>query len=114
MAEHSDPQYRETEHPQNPPQAVLNRSARRGALSAYLVPLIALCAVIGIALLYWAQRGPGRSHEPNELNPAVGTTGERLENRDDSPGKREEGGFDPASRPGNTDDEMKFRGELKK
>jgi hypothetical protein len=109
MAERQDPRYEETDDPRNPPNAVTNKGARRAAVWAYLGPIIALFVIIGIAMLYWARRDPGRVHDENSLNPAIGTSGEKLKD-DNSSRDLEQGGGDPRTRPGNTADELKNRG----
>lgn len=111
MAEPRDPQYEETEHPRNPPQAVLNRNVRRAALGTYLGPLVVLFVIIGLALLYWARREPGRDLEDNTLNPSIGTTGERANENENEPARNlDQGGGDPASRPDSTKEEIDERG----
>jgi hypothetical protein len=109
MAERQEGQtperYEETRDPRNPPNSVANRNVRRTALRVYLGPLIALFIVAGLALIYWANRGPVRS-APRD---GVGTTGNDVVgergNASDTPG-----GFNPDPRPGSTEDELKFRG----
>ena len=109
MAEARDPQYGETEHPRNPPQAVTNRGARGAALRSYLGPIVVLFVILGLALLYWARRDPGRDFDDNTLNPTTGTTGEQLKN--DEPARElNQGGGDPAPRPDSTQEELKDRG----
>jgi hypothetical protein len=110
MAEARDPQYGETEHPRNPPQAVTNRGARGAALKSYLAPIVVLFVILGLALLYWARRDPGRDFDDNTLNPTTGTTGEQLKTDDDAARGSNQGGGDPAPRPDNTQDELKNRG----
>jgi len=48
-------------------------------------------------------------HDENSLNPAIGTSGEKLKD-DNSSRDLEQGGGDPRTRPGNTADELKNRG----
>jgi hypothetical protein len=111
MAERPNPHYEETDDPHNPPRAVLNRDVRRAAILVYVGPLLALLAIAGIALLYWMSRGPGNEGDPNSLNPATGTTGERLPGGDaDREGQQEQGGSEPIPRPDSTEDEIEFRG----
>ena len=99
--------YEETLDPRNPPNSVANREVRRTALRVYLWPLVALFIVVGLALIYWANRGPV-FNDPQE---GVGTTGDRQDvvgergNDDDTPG-----GINPDPRPDSTVDELKFRG----
>jgi hypothetical protein len=108
MVERQDPHYEDTEAPRNPPNAVTNRDARRQALWSYLGPIIILFVIIGIAMIYWARREPGRTNDDRTLNPAIGTTGERLGDENQS-GYPQDGG-DPNRRPANTADELKYRG----
>jgi hypothetical protein len=109
MVEPRDPQYEETEHPRNPPNAVLNRNVRRAVLGSYLGPIIVLCVILGLGFAYWSRRDPGREHDDNRLNPSIGTTGERL--KDDDRGRQlDQGGGDPAPQPKSTKDEIEYRG----
>jgi hypothetical protein len=109
MAERQEGQtperYEETNHPRNPPNSVVNRDVRSAALRAYIGPLIALFVVVGLALIYWANRGPVYT-DPHD---GVGTTGHDVVgergNDNDTPG-----GSDPAPRPDSTRDELQFRG----
>jgi len=87
----------DTTNPKNPPQAVLSKSARRAAVWSYFVPVVALFAVIGVALLYWSTRTPYSEADGTD-RPEIGTVG------------REDGGFNPQPRPDNARDEIKFRG----
>lgn len=102
-------EYEETEHPSNPPNSVLNRDVRRTALRTYLGPVIVLFVIVGLALVYWANRGPV---EPDPREDAlVGTSGER----DDIVGERGSAGetsdgFNPTERFDDTRDELEFRG----
>jgi hypothetical protein len=102
MAEHPDrpdtPEYDETVSPTNPPYAVTNRDVRRGAWWLYVFPLIVVCIVAGIVLLYWLTN----DRSPND-QPAVGTSGEQME-------QRREGGGDPQPGPDSTADELDRRG----
>ena len=101
MAEYSpnpqDEQYEETVDPHNPPNAVTSREVRRGAWWLYFFPLVVVCIVAGIFMLYWLSR------DSND-DPAapIGTSGEQIE-------QRQEGGGDPAGRPGETSDEIEQR-----
>jgi hypothetical protein len=101
--------YEETTDPRNPPNSVANEAVRSMALRAYLGPLIALFVVVGLALIYWANRAPVRD---GALGDTIGTTGERSldvagerGNDVDSPG-----GTDPSPRPDSTRDELESRG----
>ena len=86
-------------NPKNPPQSVLNPHVRRAALMSYLGPLVALFAVVGIALIYWSNRGPV-SPDDRERD-AVGTVGNSA------------GGTAPTPRFRTTDDELRYRGSEK-
>ena len=102
MAEHSDhpltpERYEETVAPNNPPNAVANREVRRGAWWLYVFPLIVACVVAGIALLYWMNNDSSPSQDGRE---PIGTSGEEL---------RQDGGGEPATRPGGTSDEVERR-----
>ena len=103
--------YEETTDPKNPPNSVLNASVRRTALRSYLGPLLVFFLVVGIGLIYWANRPPlvtgdqdsqlvGTSGTP-ERDDVVGERG----NRDDTPG-----GVNPEPRPDSTADELRNRG----
>lgn len=90
--------YDETTQPQNPPNSVLNRDARRAAVLSYFVPVVLLFAVIGIALVYWSnQPGPSRSDARDRAE--VGTVG------------RTDGGSQPEPKANNPRDEINYRGE---
>jgi hypothetical protein len=99
--------YEETRDPRNPPNSVVNREVRRTALRVYLGPIIALFFVVGLGLIYWANRSPIVREDPA----LVGTSGDQQDvvgergNDSDTPG-----GFNPNPRPDNTRDELKFRG----
>ena len=109
MAERQDARYEETTDPHNPPQAVVNPQARNTAFWSYLGPLIAVFAIIALALAYWSGRGSGGERDGNTLNPSIGTTGERID--DNKPARDlEQGGGDPAPRPGSTQQELEERG----
>jgi hypothetical protein len=85
----------ETTQPENPPNSVLSRGARRAAVWSYFAPVVVLFAVIGVALVYWSNQ-PRRADvttAPSE----IGTTG------------RTDGGFNPAPRPDDPRDEVNFR-----
>ena len=101
--------YEETRDPKNPPNSVANDAVRSLALKAYLGPLVALFIVIGLGLIYWANRGPVRDDDG-----AVGTTGERAERSLDAVGERGDGdspgGKEPTPRPESTRDELESRG----
>jgi len=107
MAEYS-PRNPDPNAPQNPPNSVANRDVRRTALKTYLLPLVALFAVIGLTLFYWAARPPAVEREanmPDRGDPNVeGTAGER--NRGDDTA----GGHDPDRTPQSTAEEIEHRG----
>lgn len=83
--------------PGNPPEALLRPEARRAALTSYLGGVIALFAVVGVALIYWASRGPVPNAGADR--DAVGTVGLQLP-----------GGGNPERSVGSPDDEIKSRG----
>lgn len=94
----------ETTSHTNPPNAVVNRSARRTALFTYLGLVVAFFVVVGAALLFWAGTGAGPIDDPGrEDADAIGTSGGRLQR--DTPG-----GFDPAPDHDDTAAELEFRG----
>ena len=90
--------YDETTAPQNPPNSVLSKEARRAAVWSYFAPLVVLFLVVGVALVYWANR-PAHSQTKGQDRAEVGTVGST------------EGGFDPHPRPDTTRDEIKFRAD---
>jgi len=100
--EHNDwrtaDQSHELKDPKNPPQSVLRPEARRAALMSYLGPVVVLFAVVGIALIYWSNRGPVLPDE-RDAREAVGTAGSATP-----------GGTDPGPRFGKTSDEFEHRG----
>ena len=109
---HTPERYEETTDPKNPPASVVNKGVRSAALRSYLGPLVVFFVVVGLALVYWANRAPVRPDPEDQQQ--VGTSGvpdDRLDtvgergNRDDTPG-----GFDPAPRPDSTADELRYRG----
>jgi len=100
MAEQRDdmlPRDDDTTHPRNPPNAVLNKGARRAALWSYFAPIVVLFAVIAAVLVYWNGRAPHSEAKSAERS-EIGTVGSS------------EGGFNPKPQPGNVQDEIKFRG----
>lgn len=108
---HTPEHYEETTDPKNPPNSVLNASVRRTALRSYLGPLVVFFLVVGIGLIYWANRPPLVSGADDRGE--IGTTGGDVSNdiigergnRDDTPG-----GIDPGPRPDSTADELRSRG----
>ena len=106
--EHSnnDPQYEETQAPQNPPNAVLRPKARTGWLLSSLGTVILIFVVVAAAFLWVVVRhelGKDASISPNPR--AVGTSGPELQ-------ERTPGGFDPAPTATRTSDELKYRGAI--
>jgi hypothetical protein len=108
---HTPERYEETTDPRNPPNSVVNDGVRSAALRSYLGPIVVLFVVVGIALLYWANRSPvipdvddrqqiGTSGADSDSHDVIGERG----NRDDTPG-----GFDPDPRPGSTAEEIESR-----
>jgi hypothetical protein len=84
--------YEETTAPQNPPNSVLNRDARRAAVWSYFVPVVVLFVVIGVALVYWSSQpeyagGAARDRaEVGTVGRSAGSTdGGRPEPKADSP-----------------------------
>lgn len=109
MAERQDTQPEETEHPRNPPNAVVNQRARSQAFWSYMGPLIALFAILAVALIYWMGRGPGR--EPGNSSPSpIGTSGAQGE---PTPSPNfESGGQDPRPHPSTTREELERKGVI--
>jgi hypothetical protein len=101
--------YEDTRDPRNPPNSVANSHVRSTALRSYLGPLLAFFIIVGLALIYWANRGPAVGDVDERAE--IGTTGDRQDtvgergNRTDTPG-----GFNPDPQPGSTRDEVEFRG----
>jgi hypothetical protein len=87
----------ELDDPSNPPNALLTPETRNRALMSYLAPVVVLLVIVGVALIYWANRGPDAATDGTAN--AVGTVGR------DAPG-----GFDPAPELDETADEVRFRG----
>jgi hypothetical protein len=90
---------RDLNNPKNPPQSLLRREVRRFALMSYLGPLVVLVVVVGIALIYWANRSqaPPQDVQDKEIE-STGTSGFQP----DGGGARPK--FDT------TADELKFKG----
>jgi hypothetical protein len=95
MAQQDDREYEETVDPKNPPNSVLRPEVRGATISTFLGGIVVFFLVIGAALIYWKTSGrnidpdPGQRDRESEY---IGTTGS------------------PDPRPGNTSDELKFRG----
>jgi hypothetical protein len=104
---HTPERYEDTMNPKNPPNSVANREVRRTALRSYLGPVIALFVVVGIALIYWANRGPVVA-DPADRE--VGTTGERQDVVGERGNADTPGGFNPDPRHDDTADELQYRG----
>jgi hypothetical protein len=90
--------YDETTAPQNPPNSVLNKDARRAAVWSYFVPIVVLFVVIGVGMLYWSSQGPATQTDDSDRS-EIGTAG------------RTDGGFDPKSPSDNTRDEIRYRAD---
>jgi hypothetical protein len=90
----------DTGDPKDPPNSMMRRDTRRRVLLSYLGPVIALFVVAGIALIYWASRGPVAPEPQDRERDAVGTFGVGSK----------EGGFNPAPEFDSTRDELNFRG----
>lgn len=103
---HMPERYEETHDPRNPPNAVINPEVRRTALRVYLGPIVVLFVVVGLGLIYWANRSPVVNDDPSE----VGTTGEQIDAVGERGGGTSPGGFDPQGRPDSTRDELERRG----
>ncbi|HTM05227.1 MAG TPA: hypothetical protein VL173_17075 [Vicinamibacterales bacterium] len=81
---------------------MISKGARRAAVWSYFAPIVVLFLVIGVALVYWVSRPTQRADRPEQprRDPAtVGTFGS------------DQGGFDPATRPGDVRAEIRRRGE---
>ena len=94
-----DPKSEQPNNPENPPQVLLRPEVRRAALMSYLGPVIALFVIIGLALIYWANRGPVEPDPNDRVADAIGTIG-----------GRSAGGFDPTPDFDRTRDELAYRG----
>ena len=82
--------------PANPPNSMIAPETRRAALLSYLGPILALFVIVGVAMIYWMNRGPDMTDIRDE--DTIGTVG------------REPGGFDPGPDPDSARDEIEFRG----
>ena len=105
MAKQRDPQpsrrYEETDHPRNPPNSMISKGTRRAAVWSYFAPIVVLFVIVGVALVYWVARPTQHADRPEQprRDPAtVGTFGS------------DEGGFDPATKPGSVRAEVRRRG----
>ena len=97
-----DPHYEETTAPENPPNSVVNPTART-AWWGSSVGILAIVVLIVVAGFGWVlvQRELGKGGRTPDSE-TIGTSGAV---RDNSPG-----GFDPAPEPRSTRDELKYRG----
>jgi hypothetical protein len=97
-----DPQYDETNAPQNPPNSMVNPTARTAWWTSS-VGILAIVSLIVVAGFGWVliQRELGRGGR----TPDSGTIGTSGTVRDERPG-----GFDPSPDLGSTRDELEFRG----
>jgi hypothetical protein len=96
-----DPQYEETTAPQNPPNSMVNPTARTTwwGSSVGILAIVFLVVVAGFGwVLVERELGKGGRTPDSET---IGTSGVR----DNGPG-----GFDPAPEPRNTREELKYRG----
>jgi uncharacterized protein YdeI (BOF family) len=100
----SDPQYEETTAPQNPPNSMVNPTARTGWLASSFGVLALVFLIVG-AVFAWVfvQRELGSGGRTPDSQ-TIGTSGAQNV-REDTPG-----GFDPAPDPDSTRDELEFRG----
>lgn len=94
--ESDSPEYEETVDPNNPPAFLLRRDVRRAVFWSYLGPLLVLCSLAAVGLIYWSTR-PSPSGDVSEM---VGTAGDR----------QTPGGAEPGKVPGSTRDELERRG----
>ena len=105
--DHTPPRYEDTEAPQNPPNSVLQSSARSGALTVYVGGIVALFVIVGAALFIrsaTSHLGDTEIEQPADV--AVGTSGQPTA---EQPGL---GGFNPQPDHDDTRGEIEFRGEL--
>jgi hypothetical protein len=93
--------YDDTHDPKNPPQSVLQPTVRSAALFSFVGSLIVFFVLVGAALLFWTVAHP-RPAAREGMEDVIGTSGYYST----------EGGHDPVRRPGNTRDELKFKGKL--
>jgi uncharacterized protein YdeI (BOF family) len=76
-------------------------STRRAALISYLGPVVVLFVVVGLGLIYWANRTP-MAQTPAPIDGGIGTTGSEIGG----------GGAEPDL--GGTRDEIEYRGDTEK
>jgi uncharacterized protein YdeI (BOF family) len=100
----SDPHYEETTAPQNPPNSMVNPTARTGWLASSFGVLALVFLIVG-AVFAWVfvQRELGKGGRTPDSQ-TIGTSGAQNV-REATPG-----GFDPAPDADNTRDELEFRG----
>ena len=91
---------RDLTEPGNPPNVLLRSETRRTALFSYLGPVIALFAIVGVALIYWVNRGPVPARDKPDHD-VIGTSG-----------RTTPGGGDPQPAFGRTRDEIANRGGI--
>jgi hypothetical protein len=103
---HAPERYEETTNPKNPPNSVVNKDVRRHAFRSFLGPVLTLCIIAGLALIFWANHSPVVDTEQI----GVGTTGNSIDAVGERGNDRSPGGTDPAPRPDSTRDELKYRG----
>ena len=100
--ENRDPHYEETTAPENPPNSMVNSTARTTwwGSSVGILAIVVLIVVAGFGwVLVQRELGKGGRTPDSET---IGTSGAV---RDNTPG-----GFDPAPEPRSTRDELEFRG----
>ena len=97
-----DPQYEETTAPQNPPNSMVNPTARTAWLGSS-VGILAIVFLIAVAGFGWVlvQRELGKGGRTPHSE-TIGTSGAVRDDR--------AGGFDPTPEPRSTRDELEFRG----
>jgi hypothetical protein len=95
----------ETTDPQNPPSSVMNRGARRSAVSTFVGGIVAVFLIVGAVFAYRSVTGSGGDSELDVTEPSTIGTGGRGDREGDSPG-----GFDPTREHESTRDELEYRG----
>ena len=106
------PQYDETVDPQNPPEALTRPAVGRAAIGGFLGSAVVFFIIVAAALFFWMANNRRIEPDPGARETEgfgidrdrIGTAGER------SPGTDLPGGSNPDPRPGNTRDEIEFRG----
>jgi hypothetical protein len=97
----------ETTDPHNPPEAVVNRTARSAALVTFLGGIVLVFLLVAAVLLFW--KATDRPGTPGDRS-VVGTAGERNDTTGERTRERTPGGFEPAPGHDNTRGELEFRG----